>query len=522
MRKRISIIFTLFSFFTLFGQQTDVLKYDLVIQISDSSDRINVVETISFMRLTESYKVSFNFASQNDQGQGMKISELSVNGKNVKYNHTDNVLTIEMDAKTRFENQSTLAIHYSGIPQDGLIIGKNKYGNRTFFGDNWPNRAQHWFACNDYPSDKAKVDFSIIAPKHYEVIANGKFNGMIEYESGLKMHSYSSENPLPTKVIVFGAADFSIEHLPEFDRFDLSSWVYPENETAGFTDMHMAIDVLNYFEEKISPFPYEKLANVQSTTRYGGMENAGCIFYSERAITGKGMMEELIAHEIAHQWFGNSATEKDWSHLWLSEGFATYLTHMYVQAKYGDIKFEEGLEKDRQTVKHFYNQQVLPVVDTISTDPNVMLNANAYQRGAWVLHMLRNDIGEVLFWKGVKDYYTTFQYGNATTNDFIHSMEKASGKDLTIFSNQWLKTGIIPDLKMSSRIKGKKITLIITQKQAGTPFQFPLEIELTLSDGSKKIEIINVNSKTTETTIKLDDKITHLKVDPNVKLLFLN
>src|SRR5690606_11234286 len=146
----------------------------------------------------------------------------------------------------------------------------------------------------------------------------------------------------------------------------------------------------------------------------------------ERAITGKGMMEELIAHEIAHQWFGNSATESDWSQLWLSEGFATYMTHLYVLGKYGDGRFEEGLAKDRQTVKHFYNQQILPVVDTLSTDPNEMLNANAYQRGAWVLHMLRNELGDDLFWKGIQLYYTTFQYSNATTKDFIQAMEKAS------------------------------------------------------------------------------------------------
>lgn len=523
MYKFICFIFLSISSITfLFGQQTDVIKYDLVVQISDSTNSIEVVETMSFARMTESNKISFNFISQNEKGEGMKISSLKINGEESKYSHKNDILSFEMDPSIRFTKLTTLTISYSGVPQDGLIIGENRYGNRTFFGDNWPNRAQNWFVCNDYPSDKATVDFSIIAPEHYEVIANGKFMGSINYESGLKLHSFSSDIPLPTKVIVFGAADFSIEQLSEFKRFDLSSWVYPENEKAGFNDMHSAIDVLNYFESKISPFPYEKLANVQSTTRYGGMENAGCIFYSERAITGKGMMEELIAHEIAHQWFGNSATEKDWSHLWLSEGFATYMTHLYVQSKYGNEQFEEGLAKDRQTVKHFYNQQILPVVDTLSTDPNEMLNANAYQRGAWVLHMLRTELGDELFWKGIQAYYATYQYQNATTSQFIQAMEKATEKDLSLFAKQWLRSGVIPDLKINSHIKKNKFSMTITQKQAGEAFHFPIEVELTLNDGTKEMHTITVNSAITDVTLKAGDKISSIKIDPSVKLLYLN
>lgn len=523
MSKIVCILLLLVSFSTqLMAQNIDVISYDLIVQISDSSNKIDVVETLKFARKTESNKVTFNLTSQNTQGEGMKISALKVNGESSRFVHDNNTLTIDIDPSIRFTKLTTLTVHFSGIPQDGLIIGENRFGNRTFFGDNWPNRAQHWFVCNDHPSDKALVDFSIIAPAHYEVIANGEFKGAIDYASGLKMHSFSSGHPLPTKVIVFGAADFSIEELTEFKRFQLTSWVYPENEEAGFSDMRLAIDVLNYFESKISPFPYEKLANVQSTTRYGGMENAGCIFYSERAITGKGMMEELIAHEIAHQWFGNSATESDWSHLWLSEGFATYLTHLYVLQKFGAEKFEEGLAKDRQTVKHFYKQQILPIVDTISTDPNEMLNANAYQRGAWTLHMLRTELGDELFWKGIKAYYSNYQYSNATTADFIRTMEKTTGKNLNQFSKQWLRTGVLPELKLDGSKKKNKFNLIITQKQLGDAFHFPLDIELTLKDGNKEIHTIDVHSITTEVKIKASGKIASIEYDPHVKLLFLS
>ncbi len=521
MYKFICASLLIISFFDLNAQDLNVTKYDLIIQISDTSNQIQVVETINFSSSSASNQVNFNLVSKNAKGEGMTVSSVKINGKNQKYSHENDVLSFENDPSAKVDGLSKVTINFAGIPQDGLIIGKNRYGNRTFFGDNWPNRAQHWFACNDHPLDKAKVDFSIIAPQHYEVIANGKFLGDVNYASGLKMHSFSSEYELPTKVIVFGAADFSVETLTDFTRFELTSWVYPENEKAGFSDMLAAIEVLDYFESKISPYPFEKLANVQSTTRYGGMENAGCIFYSERAITGKGMMEELIAHEIAHQWFGNSATESDWSHLWLSEGFATYLTHLYVLEKYGADKLEDGLSKDRQVVKHFYAQQVLPLVDTISTNPNEMLNANAYQRGAWVLHMLHNELGDELFWKGIQNYYQNYQYKNATSRDFIVSVEQATGKDLSLFAKQWLYSGVIPDLKFKSKIKGKKLSLSIIQEQSGTAFHFPIDIEITLHDGSKEIKTVMVESAITELNMKTGEKIKSISVDPNVKLLYM-
>lgn len=520
------IFFTLLTFISLFSisQEVDVKKYDLTIRISDTTNRIYVTEIIDFVRITKMPTFSLDLSNIDTSGLGMVVESVqflnSDNTKLINFKHEKDRLQIDVNNSANAPRELQVRIEYSGIPKDGLIIGENKYGNRTFFGDNWPDRAHNWFACNDRPSDKALVDFNIIAPEHYEVISNGALKGTVNFKSGLRLHAYSSEYELPTKVMVFGAADFSIEELVEFKRFPLSSWVYPENEQAGFSDMKTAIKVLDFFEHKISDYPYEKLANVQSTTRYGGMENAGCIFYSERAITGENRMEELIAHEIAHQWFGNSATEADWQHLWLSEGFATYFTNLYVQYNYGEERFTEMLQKDRKSVLQFYSKYKLPLIDTLSTDLLFMLNTNAYQRGAWVLHMLRNEIGNENFWITIQTYYDKYKYSNATSANFMDIAQEVSGKDLTSFNRQWLQTGVIPELDLNWSQKGKKIKIEIKQMQKGAMFYFPLEFIVYFKDGTNEVRIVDIDSVETIIEEKDNRKIKCIQLDPNVKLLF--
>lgn len=504
----------------IFAQSIDVKKYQILVKINDSTDLIQVTEVINAERLTDSKYVELDLVGRTSNEFGMKVSEAQINGNPVTYEQKGNLLNLILSDALIGASNIEIKLSFSGIPEDGLIIGKNKFGNRTFFGDNWPNRASYWFACNDHPLDKALVDFSIIAPQHYKVVANGEFKGTVDFGTGFKVHSYSSRHELPTKVMVFGAAEFSVEQLTEFTRFPLSSWVYPENEKAGFHDMKMAIPVLNFLEEHIAPYPYEKLANVQSTTKYGGMENAGCIFYSERSITGKDMMEELIAHEIAHQWFGNSATETDWSHLWLSEGFATYMTHLYIENKYGKERFEDELKKDRQTVLHFYQEHVLPLVDTISTDPVFMLNTNPYQRGAWVLHMLRNEIGNDMFWKSIRNYYSTYKYGNATTQNFIDIVEQVSGKDLSTFEKQWMRTAEIPELDLLWKQKGKTLNISLKQTQKNILFQIPVEYLIIYTDGTQELKTVQILNTESLFNTKTSKKVKSIELDPNVKLLF--
>jgi aminopeptidase N len=245
-------------------------------------------------------------------------------------------------------------ITYSGVPKDGLIIGENLHGDRTFFADNWPNRTHNWFPCVDHPSDKATVEFKIIAPNHYQVIANGYLFEETNLSHNLNLYHYKSAEPLPTKVMVIGVARFAVQHLGETNNIPVSTWVYPQTKEQGFYDFANSKKILEFYIEKFGEYPYQKLANVQSKTQFGGMENAGAIFYFEKSVTGERKHEDLIAHEIVHQWFGNSASETDWPHLWLSEGFANYFSSLYILETKGEAAFQERMKEERKTVLNFY------------------------------------------------------------------------------------------------------------------------------------------------------------------------
>ncbi len=497
--------------------QIDVHSYQIDLEVTDSSDYILATNTIlvEFVETCSSFKL--DLVSSNKNGLGMEVFEVLEQGKPIKFEHTDNHLVLH-SINGKMGQKSTYHIAYGGIPIDGLVIGKNKFNQRTFFGDNWPNRAHNWFPCVDHPSDKATVSYKITAPDHYQCIANGTFKGRAKSGKRKATTIYQSEIPLPTKVMVVGIADFAKQEIPNEHGFPHTIWAYKEDQLNGFNDMQVAQDPLDFFIETVGAYPFEKLANVQSTTRFGGMENASCIFYDENAVTGKNTMENLIAHEIAHQWFGNSATESDWSHLWLSEGFATYFTSLHLEHKYGRSAMNQQLTKDRDRVIRFSRANIVPVIDTVSTDLMYLLNPNAYQKGCWVLHMLRHEIGDERFFKVIRDYYEAFKFSNAHSNDFISVVEEVSGLEMDTFFDQWLKRTGQPKIK--AWVEDNK--LYIEQKQEEPAFTFSLEVEFELNDGTKLLKSFWVNERSKTFSLNNSQLIQDFYLDPNVNLLYEN
>jgi aminopeptidase N len=444
---------------------------------------------------------------------GMLVSSVAENGNALKFSQDSDEVIINASAKDNSVHSYTIS--YSGIPADGLIISTNKFGHRTFFGDNWPNRAHNWLVCADYPSDKATVDFIVTAPDHYQVVANGiKVSEIVL--PGHKMVTHWKESaPIAPKLMVIGVADFAITQSGTVNKIPVYSYVFPENKDIGFKSYDYAPEILGFYMAKIGPYAYEKLANVQSKTIYGGMENASAIFYDEKLI-GIKYDEELMAHEIAHQWFGDAVTEKSWKNLWLSEGFATYMCSCYLENKYGPDTLKKREIIDRAKVLQFEKTRFTPVVDSaVKSNYIQLLNANSYEKGGWVLHMLRHKLGDTLFWKGIRAYYAKNENKNANTADFEQIMEQAGGQDLHQFFKQWLYSAGNPDLKMVWKYddSAKIVNITITQKQA-ILFHLPLEYMV-----NGKLYKVDISDKTTTLSTPSDVKPNTIEMDPNVNLL---
>jgi aminopeptidase N len=511
----ILLVFVLACSLPSFAQEIDVLHYNYAIDLNDHDDTIKGTALITLIKKSDKQTIALDLGSVNKDGKGMTAT-VRFGQETLGYTHKADQLNIELP-KHKKGDTLTLAVIYKGIPADGLVISKNKYGDRTFFADNWPNRAHYWIPCKDVPDDKASFEFSVVAPSQYKVISNGV---KVEQKNvnGITMTHWKEDTPLPTKVMVIGAAKFAVKEFPDSPpNIPVSAWVYQQDSTKGIHDYAPATEILKFFSGYIAPYPYNKLANVQSKTIFGGMENASAIFYAENSVTGKGGAEGLLAHEIAHQWFGDMASEKSFAHLWLSEGFATYLTNIYFEKKYGKDTVEKRMAKDRQDVIRFAKENSVPVVDSTS-DLMSLLNANSYQKGSWVLHMLRHEVGDTTFRKIIQAYYTQYKGSNADTRDFEKVAETVSGKDLKWFFDQWLYTGGVPELEIKTDIDKGEVKVKV--KQGEKLYRLTMEVGLVQEDGTIKMEKMEINEKEVEYKWKVGG-VKNVVLDPGTELLFV-
>ncbi|HMH22105.1 MAG TPA: M1 family metallopeptidase [Puia sp.] len=498
------------------GSDIDVQHYGFSLTLNDADNSIKGSASLTILFLKDAPSFAVDLVRKNASGNGMLVSTVSEEGKDLRFRQDSQKLIIfPPSAPAKKGSQHTYTIRYEGIPADGLVIGKNKFGRRGFFGDNWPNRAHNWLPCADHPADKAEVDFMISAPDHYQVVANGRKMEETPLPQQYKLTHWKESVPLSTKVMVIGVADFAIDHPGDVDGIPDYSYVFSENKVSGFQSYAVAMEILPFYIKKIGPYPFEKLANVQSKTRFGGLENASAIFYFENSVGSPGI-ESLMAHEIAHQWFGDAVTETDWQHLWLSEGFATYMTHSYLENKYGRDTLKKGLEKDRITLINFEKQRSTPVVDSVTNgDYMQLLNPNSYEKGGWVLHMLRHKLGDTLFWKGLADFFTSYRNHNACTLDFEHTMEKAGGQPLATFFRQWLYTPGHPHLRVEWKYDTDKKEVVLDFTQTASQlFEFPLEYSI---DGEP--HSINIKDTRTRVQLSLPAKPSILLMDPGVNVL---
>ncbi|MBC7829388.1 MAG: M1 family metallopeptidase [Chitinophagaceae bacterium] len=503
------------------GSAIDVQRYIFNVHINDKNDSVSCTATIQFKWLQNTENILLDLISLRPDGKGMKIISVTDKGMPLNYEHAKDIIRIGFSTPGKTNDEKTIEIKYRGIPADGLIIAKNKYNHRTFFADHWPDRARNWLACVDHPSDKAAVEFMVTAPGHYQVISNGVLIEETNISDNRKFFHYQEDRALPMKVAAIGVADFAVRNEEPVGNIPVSSWVFPEDRVKGFYDYKLAIDILPYFIKNIGPYPYKKLANVQSRTVFGGMENAGAIFYAEKSITGKRSEEVLIAHEIAHQWFGNMATEADFAHVWLSEGFVTYMAILWIENKYGQDRAMKMRVEDREQALAFSKQRSASMVDSSTTNYLELLNPNSYQKGGWILHMLHHQLGDSIFWKGIRSYYAQYAGKNAVTEDFRKVMEKVSGKDLEKFFQQWLYTPDHPqmDIRWKYDAMTKLLTVTIIQQQP-KEFEFPLEMNITAADSKLVTKSVLIKDKQTTITMSLPGKPLKIVIDPAVHLFY--
>jgi aminopeptidase N len=489
----------------------DVLHYDISVEVTDASDSITGTTRIQIL-------------IRNDNVPGMwldladmEVDKMLVDGVTRQFTCRKGRLSFDFDRVHSRNERVVVEIQYHGKPAtEAMIFKKNQYGRRVIFTDNWPDRAHHWFPSIDHPSDKATVDVAVIAPEKYDVVSNGS---MVRTESlldGRKSTGWSESKEIPTYCMVIGVAEFSIQRQANIDTAPLVWYAYPQDAEAAAVMFSPAAEALQYFSALIGPYPYEKLAQVQSTIPLGGMENASAIFYSESLVKQIPPFEYLVPHEIAHQWFGNSVSESDWDHLWLSEGFATYFDALFYEHLQGAGSLKQRMAVCAKALDDYAPARIVPIIDPSEKDPLKKLNSLNYEKGAWVLHMLRGMLGDDAFFKGIRRYYQLYAGGNALSDDFRKTMEATSGVSLSKFFHQWLYQPGWPQYSISWHWdeRAHQVECIVRQQQRTGLFDMPLDIAFIV-DNRQEARRFRVNASEQEFKIPLPTKPSSVEIDPN-------
>ncbi len=499
----------------------DAVHYAFQLTLGDDSDEIAGTATI-LLRFTGGgvTTVALDLASAAN-GKGMTVAEVTSAGLAVPFRHAEDRLVLTLPAPPREGEEQSITVRYGGVPANGLRMLKNKFGDRVFFSENWPNNARQWLPMIDHPYDKATSEFIVTAPSRYQVVSNGLLQEETDLGDGRRRTHWKQSVPIASWLNAIGVAEFSVHHDGLVKGVPHQTWVYRQEQATGPAWFETrSRQAMEFLSEHVGPYSYEKLANVEAAGFNGGTEHASAIFYSEKSILER-PDTGLIAHEIAHQWFGNAVTEKDWDDVWLSEGFATYFTLLVAEHHEGRDAFVAGLKRSREAV--FTLERDNPgaaVLHDNLADMKKVLNRIIYQKGGWTLHMLRRQMGTEAFWEGIRDYYKRYRDGSATTADFRQVMEAHAGQDLGWFFTQWLARPGSPVVEGGWRYDAatRRVVIDLAQVQPGDAYRLPLEFAVT-AGGTTRTETVQFTQKQQRVEFAVDAEPTAVALDPDTWVL---
>ena len=492
----------------------DAIHYTFKLRISDSSDEIEGEMTGRFRILSATVRELFLDLASASAGKGMTVSSVKVGETAVSYTHESSRLRVPLTSTAG--SDVTVTVSYRGTPIAGLKFRQTIHGERSAFSENWPDNARHWLPTIDHPYDKAAGEFIVTAPAHYQVVANGLLVEEIDLANQERRTHWRQSVPIASWLYALGVARFAVHHYDVLRGIPQQVWAFPQDRDKAYGLFELTgRRAFEFFSDWIGPYSYEKLAHVEAAGVSGGMEQASAIFYGEKGVTaGRGP----VVHEVAHQWWGNSVTETDWDHVWLSEGFATYFTHLFAEQFNGRDAFVRGLKNDVNVILEAQRAAPeQPVIHRNLSDMKGVLNRLVYQKAGWVLHMLRGVVGTDRFWQAIREYYRRYRNLNASTDDFRQVFEQTSGMDLQWFFDQWLKRPGMPKLTGTWYYVAseKRVVLDLEQVQPGSPFRLPLEIGLAASDGPVNVQRIELTAGKGSFNITSEKEPATVSIDPN-------
>ena len=485
--------------------------------------------------------VSHTFAPLNDGVASLELDAVALeiagarlaDGMTLRQSLAEGRLRIELDRPRNADEEITVVVDFAGSPRRGLyFIGPDEaYPSKRL--EAWTQGededSRHWFPCYDYPNEMATSEMHVTVREPFRVIAIGELLAVEPGpEAGLRTFHWRQDVPHATYLTSVCAGEYE-EIRDEWDGTPIIYYVPPGREADGRAVFKNTPDMMRFFAERTGVrFPYAKYAQtVVQDFIFGGMENVSAttltdsVMYDERArIDQDG--DGLIAHEIAHQWFGDLLTCRDWSHGWLNEGFATFMELAYAEHNKGRDEFRRALRTEMDSYLSETAQYRRPIVTNVYSQPIDLFDRHLYEKGGIVLNMLRHHLGETLFWKAIRHYAASRRGTNVVTLDLQRAIEEATGKNLDWLFDQWVYGAGHPVLKgdfsWDEATKTAKIGLKQTQTGEGVAeaFRLPLEIAFCLESGEWTTATIEMTEREQAFYCPLPAKPTIVRIDPEV------
>ena len=489
----------------------DVIDYQFKVELNDNNDQIKVNACIKIVYDEDIPPITvLDFANKKGR-YGMEVSTYKINDQLVDFNHQSDQLIIQTPDGFQRGDTARLNISYGGIPNGGLIIARNSAGFRTFFAEHWPNNAHQWLPVIDHPAEKATCEFNVLAPSKYRVVSNGERQKEEKLTSGMTRAIWKMNDPISPKVMVIGVAQFDVNTIDGNEM--IRSWTYKSSGRKSINKFSNSSSIFDFIYEYMGDYPFSKCDQVESTTRFGGMENAGNIFYPESSLIGDKSIDATIAHEIAHQWFGDAVTEASWADLWISEGFATYFENLWTEKAFGKDSLLSKLRMDETNIQDDQIKRPgLKVIQDDFSEMDKLMNFMTYDKGAWVLRALAQKVGDETFKDIVVAFYKKYKYKTASTTDFIVVASEISKKDLSSFFELWFYRSGNPKIGYQWNYKNRKLMIEFEQLSVDI---YEVEVDVYLKDvnGSSKIHRITLSKR--KQTFEIQSKeVVDLEVDP--------
>ena len=495
----------------------DVIHYNIKLILQPEEKKIYGDVTISMKVNDEKLsKIDINFYDNLD------ISLLEVNGQKAKYRRSEKIISIEKPKDIK--DSAYVRIIYSGTPESqglGSFEFSSENNKPFIYSLSEPVFASTWYPCIDLPDDKAQADIFITNDSSAVSVSNGK---LVEIKTAGNRRTYHWKTiyPISTYLIAVYSGSYKIYSQKYIsitrDTLQLVYYAFPKDFEDVKTDFADHRNYIKVFEQLFGPYPFvkEKYGVAEFLWDLGAMENQTITGIGAKFISGRKLFSDMLIHELAHHWWGDAVGPKTWKDIWLNEGFATYSEALYWEKQAGFSALQSTLSSKTGSFSS----------GTLYNPGNEIFSRLVYDKGAWVLHMLRKEVGDKTFFNILREYFNLFKYSNASTNDFKNVCENLSGKNLSVFFNQWIYKGkgiIELEYSWTTDISQKEyITKIkIKQLQNGYDiYKFPLDIKM-IFDKNEDFAISSsyVSSKDSIISLRSSKKPSKIILDPDKWLL---